>query len=59
MAGKNICRRLPLSAFDKPQVVREVEAGKSVAQSAHEHQLHPNTIVKWRKLHQQYAERAF
>ncbi len=43
----------------KLQVVREVEAGKAVAQSAREHQLHPNTIIKWRKLHQQYAERAF
>jgi len=43
----------------KLQVVREVEAGKSVAQSAREHQLHPNTVIKWRKLHQQYAERAF
>jgi transposase len=43
----------------KLQVIREVEAGKSVAQAAREHQLHPNTIIKWRKLHQQYAERAF
>ena len=43
----------------KLQVVRQVAAGKSVAQAAREHQLHPNTIIKWRKLHQQYAERAF
>ena len=43
----------------KLQIIREVEAGKSVAQAAREHQLHPNTIIKWRKLHQQYAERAF
>jgi transposase len=43
----------------KLQVIREVEAGKSLAQAAREHQLHPNTILKWRKLHQQYAERAF
>jgi transposase len=43
----------------KLQVIREIEAGKSVAQAAREHQLHPNTIIKWRKLHQQYAERAF
>jgi transposase len=43
----------------KLQVIREVEAGKSVAQAAREHQLHPNTIIKWRQLHQQYAERAF
>ena len=43
----------------KLQVIREIEAGKSVAQAAREHQLHPNTIIKWRQLHQQYAERAF
>lgn len=43
----------------KLQVIREVEAGKSVGQAAREHQLHPNTILKWRKLHHQYAERAF
>ena len=43
----------------KLQVIREIEAGKPVAQAAREHQLHPNTIIKWRKLHQQYAARAF
>lgn len=43
----------------KLQVIREIEAGKAVAQVAREHQLHPNTLIKWRKLHQQYAERAF
>jgi transposase len=43
----------------KLQVIREIEAGKTVAQAAREHQLHPNTIIKWRQLHQQYAERAF
>lgn len=43
----------------KLQVIREIEAGKSVAQAAREHQLHPNTILKWRKLHEQDAERAF
>ena len=40
----------------KLQIIREVEAGKSVAQAAREHQLHPNTIIKWRKLHEQYAD---
>lgn len=43
----------------KLQVVPEVAAGKSVAQAAREHQLHPNTIIKWRQLHHQYAECAF
>ena len=51
-------RRLFTKEF-KLQVVREVQAGKSVAQAAREHQLHPNTILQWRKLHQQYAEQAF
>lgn len=37
----------------KLQVIREVEAGKSVAQAAREYQLHQNTIIKWRKLYQQ------
>lgn len=43
----------------KLQVIREIEAGETLAQAAREHQLHPNTIIKWRKLHQQYAGRAF
>lgn len=43
----------------KLQVIREIEAGKTLTQAAREHQLHPNTIIKWRKLHQQYAGRAF
>ena len=43
----------------KLQVIREVEAGKTVSHAAREHQLHPNTIIKWRTLHEQYAERAF
>ena len=43
----------------KLQVVREVEAGKSPAQAAREHQVHPTLIIRWRKEHLQYAERAF
>ena len=43
----------------KLQVVREVEAGKSPAQAAREHQVHPTLIVRWRQEHLQYAERAF
>lgn len=43
----------------KLQVLREIEAGKSVAQSSREHQLHPTLICKWQKQHSQYAERAF
>jgi transposase len=43
----------------KLQVVREIEAGKSIAQAAREHQLHPTLIGRWQKLHCQYAEKAF
>jgi transposase len=43
----------------KLQVVREVEAGKPVAQAAREHELHPTQIIKWRQVHHQYAEQAF
>jgi transposase len=43
----------------KLQVVREIEAGKAIAQASREHQLHPTLISKWRKQHTQYAERAF
>lgn len=43
----------------KLQVVREVEAGKALAQAAREYQLHPSLIAQWRQAHQQYAEQAF
>lgn len=43
----------------KLQVVREVEAGKPVAQAAREYEVHPTQIRRWRGLHEQYAERAF
>lgn len=43
----------------KLQVVREVEAGKPIAQAAREYELHPTQITKWRQLQQRYAEQAF
>ena len=43
----------------KLHVVREVEAGKSPAQAAREHQVHPTWIIRWRKAPLQDAERAF
>ena len=43
----------------KLQVIRQVQAGKSIAQAAREHELHPNLIAKWQKLHTQYAQSAF
>lgn len=49
-------KRRSFSAAFKLRVVREIEAGKSVAQAAREHQLHPNLIRTWRK---RYGERSF
>jgi transposase len=43
----------------KLQVIREIEAGKSQSEVAHEYQLSVTTIVKWRKQHRQYKGRAF
>jgi transposase len=43
----------------KLQVLRELEAGTSIAQAARQHQLHPNVIRKWREQYAHYAERAF
>jgi len=43
----------------KLQVVREVDAGKPMAQIARQHQINPNTIAKWRKQLRQYPQTAF
>jgi transposase len=43
----------------KLQVIREVEAGKTVAQAAREHQLHPTLIRRWQHEHRQYTEHVF
>jgi transposase len=43
----------------KLQVMAEIAAGKSIAQAAREHQLHPTLISRWQKQHRQYADRAF
>lgn len=43
----------------KLQVLAETAAGKSIAQAAREHQLHPTLIGRWQKQHRQYADRAF
>ena len=43
----------------KVAVVREVEAGKTVAQVSREHQVHPTQIDKWRRDLRRYGERAF
>lgn len=54
----SIKRRIFTRDF-KLQVIRQVQAGKSIAQAAREHELHPNLIAKWQKLHAQYAQSAF
>jgi transposase-like protein len=41
----------------KLQVLREVEAGKPLAQATREHRLHPTLTHRWPKEHRQYAQR--
>jgi transposase-like protein len=41
------------------QIIREIEAGKSVAQATREHQVHPPPIRQWQQQHAHYAEQAF
>ena len=43
----------------KLQVIAEVDAGKTMAQVAREHQVNANTIAKWRKQLRQYPDTAF
>lgn len=43
----------------KLQIIREVEAGKSLAQAAREHEVHPNCIAKWRTQLTKYGSDAF
>jgi transposase len=43
----------------KVQVLREIEAGKQLAQAGREHEVHPNQIRKWQDEHRVYAEKAF
>lgn len=43
----------------KLQVIRELEAGKSLAQASREHQVHPNMLRKWQQPLQSYGEQAF
>jgi len=43
----------------KLQVLREVEAGKAIAQVAREYQLHPTLMGKWQRRHRADPQRAF
>jgi transposase-like protein len=37
------------------KLLREIEAGKSIAQASRQHQLHPTLIGRWRQRHRQYG----
>jgi transposase len=52
-------RRRRFTKEFKLQVVREVLAGKSLAEAAREHQVLPASIVAWRKTVEEYPESAF
>ena len=52
-------KRRKLSTEFKLWVLREIEAGKTVAQTAREHQVHPTQINQWRRQRRQYGDRAF
>jgi len=43
----------------KLQVLREVAAGKTLAQAAREHAVHPNLIGKWRQQLESHGDKAF
>ena len=43
----------------KLQVLREIDTGKSIAQAARQHEIHPNLITRWRSLRDKYSEEAF
>lgn len=52
-------KRRSFSPAFKLRLVREIAAGKSTAQAAREHQLHPNLIRQWRKAHADRGAGAF
>ena len=51
-------RRIFTKEF-KQRVVREIEAGKPLAEAAREHQVHPNCIGLWKRKLAQYGDKAF
>jgi transposase len=52
-------RRRQFTKEFKLQVIREIEAGKSLAHASREHQVHPNMLRKWRQQYQSYGDQAF
>ena len=43
----------------KLRVLREHEGGKPLSQLAREYEVHPGTIIGWRKAYEKYADLAF
>jgi transposase len=41
------------------QLLREIHAGRSIAEVARAYEIHPNQIGQWRREHAKYAEQAF
>jgi transposase len=54
-----VLKRRQFSREFKLRVLREIEAGKSLAQASRHHQLHPTLIGRWRQQHRRYGEKAF
>jgi transposase len=52
-------RRRQFTRDFKVQILREIEAGKTLAEVSRRHQVNPGTIVAWRKQFEQYGEQAF
>ena len=52
-------RRRRFTPAFKLHVVREIEAGKPVAEAAREHQLHPNLIYRWKRQYREGGFKAF
>ena len=43
----------------KIKVIRDVDAGMSIAEAARTHDVHPETVRLWRKTERSYGDRAF
>ncbi len=43
----------------KLQLLTEIDAGNSVAETARRHAVHPELIYRWRRQKRKYADRAF
>ena len=53
---------IPRQQFSKDykiRVLREIEAGKSIAQASREYEISQTTIAKWKKTYKVYGSQAF